>query len=140
MRNFFRGGLYFLTFAVVGIIFQISCSADASNVSQNETMLNKVIYAKNTFTSDGIKIYTCNYDGTNQTEVVITLPPNIFIFNGASQHATPRLSPDGQKIFFLAYNPTDNNQTYLYSANIDGSNPIAIVEGIGGQLEIGNVN
>ncbi|MGL2966108.1 TolB family protein [Flavobacterium sp. XGLA_31] len=136
MKNILKNSLYLFAFAGAGILFQISCSNSEEN-SISTAMTNKVVYIK--VTSGIPHIFTCNYDGSNQTEVVLNMPPGVEIWNLASQHNNPRISPDGQKIFFLAQDNSDLN-THIYSANIDGSGVTQIVNSSDGQIEIGNIN
>ncbi|MFT3794995.1 hypothetical protein [Flavobacterium sp.] len=139
MKNFLQSSLYLVVFAAAGILFQISCSNSDDAPQQqllNPAATGKVIYTKNNMST--IKIYTCNYDGSGETEIPIVLPAGIKIFDGASQHATPRISPDGQTIFFLAANAS--YQTFIYKANMDGSGLTSIVTDPNAQIEIGNVN
>ena len=141
MKNIFKNSLYLFAFAGAGILFQISCSnTEQSKTNTTVTAINKVIYIKGIgsgFTES--RIFTCDYDGSNQTEILLNLPAGISIWNLASQHNNPRISPDGQKIFFLARIGSDIT-TYLYSANIDGTGATQIVDGSDGQIEIGNIN
>lgn len=137
MKNFLKSSLYLVVFAAAGILFQISCSnSDDAPQLLSPAATGKVIYTKNNMST--IKIFTCDYDGSNQTEIPIVLPAGIRIFDGASQHATPRISPDGQTIFFLGMNAS--NETFIYKANIDGSGVTSIVADPNAQIEIGNVN
>ena len=64
MKRLLKSTLYLFVFAAAGILFQISCSADSS--STNSTSLGKIVYTKKVNTD--IEIWTCNYDGTNQTQ------------------------------------------------------------------------
>lgn len=121
MKNLLRSTLYLSVFALAGILFQISCSnSDNKNVTNNVTALqNKLIYTVFNY-STGQTIWTSNYDGTNPTQVPITLPTNIS-FNNVNGNADAKLSPDGQKIFFIVVNnSTGGNE--IYSCDINGSN------------------
>ena len=142
MKNFLRSTLYLSVFALAGVIFQISCS-NSDNQIQNQNMslvqVNKLIYFKNTGTASGLQLWTCNYDGTTQTQIPISLPINVYI-NNNNQGATPRLSPDGQKVFFVTLNYTTNNYS-IYSCNINGSNLQEIVTSSNPEyLVIGSAN
>lgn len=76
MKNILKSSLYVFVFAAAGIMFQIACSnSDDSNL--NATAINKVIYIKNM--GADLHIYTCNYDGSNQTEIPLDLPAGIGI-------------------------------------------------------------
>lgn len=140
MKNFLQSSLYLVVFAAAGILFQISCSNSDDTPQQqllSPAATGKVIYTKNFGTS--IKIYTCDYDGSNQTEIPIVLPANVKIFDWSSQHAMPRISPDGQTVFFLA-GTVATGETYLYKINIDGTGLAAIVNDPNAQIELGGVN
>ncbi|SHF73248.1 hypothetical protein SAMN05444377_11734 [Flavobacterium fontis] len=116
MKNFFKTTLYLFVFASAGILFQISCSnSESASQLPQSTTTNKLIYYK---ISGGLQngIWTCNYDGSNETQVPITLPANV-VFSGN----TVKISPDGQKIFFLA-GSIGSNVTSVYSCDIDGNN------------------
>lgn len=118
MKNFFKTTLYLFVFALAGILFQISCSnADDKNVN-NVNSQNKLIYTiRNT---SGQSIWISDYDGSNLTQVPITLPPNIR-FNNVNGNADAKISPDGSKIFFLVVNDaTSTNE--VYSCNVNGTN------------------
>ena len=121
MKNFFKTTLYLSAFALAGILFQISCSnSDIQNSTQNVSQINKIIYAKNISGQNEIQLWTCNYDGTNQTLIPVSLPANREI-NTQNVRSTPSLSPDGQKVFFVVTNTTNNFHS-IASCNIDGSN------------------
>ncbi|SDD51750.1 hypothetical protein SAMN04488024_106101 [Pedobacter soli] len=96
--------------------------------------LNKLVYSKITFDSGGTykgaEIWTANYDGTAQTKINVALPSGIVF----SENPSPKLSPNGTKVFFTAgpastYNPTMTTIESLYSCNIDGSGAVKIIEG-----------
>lgn len=136
MKNFFKTTLYLFAFALAGILFQISCSNSENSTPQNtNNQLNKIIYSKQV--GSEIQIWTCNYDGTNQTQIPIALPANLIVNNNNSQ-ATPRLSPDGQTVFFVALN-TSTSLWSVYSCNISGNNLQEIVPPVStANLIIGN--
>ncbi|MES2863987.1 MAG: hypothetical protein V4666_07705 [Bacteroidota bacterium] len=140
MKFFLRSTLYLSVFALAGVIFQISCSnSDNLNQNLNVTQVNKLIYFKNTGTASGLQLWTSNYDGTSQTQIPISLPTNVYI-NNANQGATPRLSPDGQKVFFVTLNITTSNYS-IYSCDINGSNLQEIITSTNPEyLVIGSAN
>jgi len=136
MKNLLRSTLYLSVFALAGILFQISCSnSENSNPQKTTTQLNKIIYSKQV--GSDIQIWTCNYDGTNQTQIPITLPANLIVNNNNSQ-ATPRLSPDGQTVFFVVLNTTTSLWS-VYSCDITGNNLQQVVSPVSTpNLIIGN--
>ncbi|MCZ8090597.1 hypothetical protein [Flavobacterium sp.] len=136
MKNFFKTTLYLFAFALAGVLFQISCSNSENSVPQNSNnQLNKIIYSKQV--ASEIQIWTCNYDGTNQIQIPIALPANLIVNNNNSQ-GTPRLSPDGQTVFFVALNTTTTLWS-VYSCNISGNNLQEVVPPVSNaNLIIGN--
>lgn len=64
-------------------------------------------------------MWTSNYDGTNAQKIAVALPAGTVI-----DPDDLRLSPDHKTIFFEAHTiPPAAISYYLYSCNIDGSNP-----------------
>ena len=106
------------------LIFEISCSKTTNAQSSNNsvTQVGKLIYARD------MQIWTANYDGSSQTQVPVTLPTNVaFAFNNHPQSALA-ISPDGQKIFFSAYNSNGPNPVLeLYAVNFDGTGLILVI-------------
>ncbi|MES2411250.1 MAG: hypothetical protein V4535_07370 [Bacteroidota bacterium] len=119
MKNILKSSLYLIAFAGAGILFQISCSAEDSTT----LLTDKLIYT--VFNPSGQSIWTSDYDGTNQTQVPITLPANIE-FNATNGNADAKLSPDGQKIFFIVWNTTSGGNE-IYSCDISGANVQQVV-------------
>lgn len=121
MKNFLKTSVYLFSFAIAGILFQISCS-NSDNTSQpsttNSTPIGKIVFAKRV--SSDWQIWTCNYNGTGLTQIPITLPPNV-VFNFTNLQTNIRLSPDGQKAFFVVADNNTNNLS-IYSCDINGSN------------------
>ncbi|RZJ31621.1 MAG: hypothetical protein EOO48_01505 [Flavobacterium sp.] len=120
MKNFYKSGFYFLAFLVGGMLFQISCSnTDQEN---NVQSAGKFVYTTKT-SSVQQHIYIANIDGTGVTEVPVTLPANFvfYAYNGSTDFASARLSPDGQTVIFALMNQ-NTVINYIYSCNVDGSN------------------
>ncbi len=114
MKNILKNSLYLIAFAGAGILFQISCSAEDSTT----LVTNKLIYT--VFNPSGQSVWTSDYDGTNLSQVPITLPATIE-FNTTNGNADAKLSPDGTKIFFIVYNTVSGgNETY--SCDLNGAN------------------
>ena len=119
MKNFFKGSLYLFVFALAGIIFQISCSnSENDHVAALPPQTNKLIFSKQN--GGQIEIWTCGYDGSAMTQIPIALPANTIINSNNSQ-ATPRLSPDGQTVFFVGLN-TATSLYSIYTCDITGNN------------------
>ena len=71
------------------------------------------------------ELWKVNYDGTNQTKIVIkSLPANSEIDRNSF-----RISPDGTKLFFLLYSAISSIQS-LYSCNIDGTGLIKLFDNV----------
>jgi hypothetical protein len=121
MKNFLRTSLYLTVFALAGILFQISCSADSN--STNSTPVGRLIYYKHTNGTPYPLIYTSNYDGTNETLVNVTLPAGYIVSTDSMNLPQLRISPDGQMIFFII---TDSTTRKLYSCTITGANPTEV--------------
>jgi hypothetical protein len=130
MKNLLLGSIILTLFAVSFSLIQISCSkTTAQTTSLNLTQLDKVIYAKTSATGGGgnPQVWTANYDGTNAIQIPIALSPTTNIANDLNSFSL-RLSPDGQKIFFMGYETSTTPYTAgLYSCNIDGSNVQIVV-------------
>lgn len=127
MKNLLKSTLYLAVFALAGILFQISCSnADDQNLSPSSTPVGKLVYYKR-IASVPItnSIYTCNYDGTGETLVDITLPAGNYIsFN--LEDLNLRMSPDGQKVFFIGVDSATQYRT-LYSCDVTGANVTPVI-------------
>lgn len=149
MKKLLYSSVVMLLFSFSIILFQVSCqkeaTADTNGISA--TQINKVIFSIIPQIYNGMKLWTpeiwlCNYDGTGATKVNIVLPNGIGMFGMEPQF---KLSPDGQKIFFLAgplqsiYYPdlmTGQNKD-LYVCNVDGTNIKLIAQGGNGSMVLG---
>lgn len=142
MKNIFKTTLLMFSFAIGGILFQISCSNDdATNNSQNNninnlTQINKLVFTKGAAFSQ--TIWICDYDGSNLSQIPITLPVDVQ-FNGTNGNAYPTLSPDGQTLFFVTYN-ISSGESEIYSCNVDGSNVQPVYNAGNITLGLGSVN
>ena len=140
MKNLFLGSIILLIFTISFSLVQISCSkTTAQNSSQNVNQLNKVIYSKSGITGGGAEpqIWISNYDGTNATQVPIALSATTHIASDLNTFSI-RLSPDGQKIFFMGYETSTTPYTItLYSCNIDGSNVQTVTSSNTEQIRFG---
>ena len=138
MKNLLRSTLYLSVFALAGVLFQISCSnSDNQDLTPNSTPIGKLIYYKYLYgTPGGSKIYTCDYDGTNETLVNAILPSGAIIDTNTPDELQLRISPDGEKIFFVGLNISGNKT--LYSCDITGGNAIEVIDLNGtGQFTLG---
>lgn len=141
MKNVLKSGLYLFVFAMAGVLFQISCSNsdDATTTLVNPTASGKIVYARQT-TGSSYEIWTCDYDGSNQALVNTTLPANVEYSTTNANRTSVKISPDGQKIFFIGFNTVDNRWT-MYSCDFDGSNVQPVVALPASTfMEIGGVN
>jgi hypothetical protein len=134
MKNIFKSAVYLTTFALAGILFQISCSNSSSVSSTTSTPVGKIIYNK--FNATGFQIWSCNYDGTNPTQILINLPANVILNNhtgytSSSQNPETniKISPDNQKIFFQTItNPNQTNMNFsIYSCDLTGNNVTEVI-------------
>ena len=167
MRKIFLGSIVLTLFAITTSVIQVSCNRDviAQNssyvlppattsrlggvivggglsissdgvLSTSGNSINKILYVIKQTSGGNLsyEMWLANYDGSNKNRVNITLPRKIVVKDDMS----PRLSPDGKKIFFLAY---DNDwmipKPHLWSCNIDGSNVNQIITGDGGSVIFG---
>ena len=123
MRNFLKTTLYVTVFAVAGVLFQISCSnSDDSNLI-NST--DKLVFTQ--LNQDGQSIWTCDGDGSNLSQIPISLPAGMQL-NMTNGNATPKLSADNTKVYFVVNDLTGTFiEGKIYSCNIDGSNLQMIV-------------
>ena len=129
------GSIALILFSISILIFQISCKkeAQAQNGTTSLRQLNLVVFKK-VSSSDVREIWTSNYDGSNTNRINIVLPNGV-VFSDDMQ---PKLSPDGQKIFFEAGASTQTKISGdLYTCNFDGSGVIKIVDRAGGNINNG---
>ncbi|RZJ31625.1 MAG: hypothetical protein EOO48_01525 [Flavobacterium sp.] len=133
MRNFFKTAIFVVAFAIGGMLFQISCS-NSDETSRSINQLNKVLFVKGA--GEGQTIWICDYDGSNLSQIPVTLPSGT-VLNSTNGNAYPRLSPDGQTVFFVTYiMPT--TEYAIYSCNVDGSN-VQLVYNAGPTITTNNV-
>lgn len=129
MKKLFLGSIVLTLFSISLLLFQLSCQEEV-NANPTNTQLNKIIYHVFDNQSQKHTIYTANHDGTNKTPINIVIP-------GAANPSfnTPRLSPDGLKVFFKA---SSGNTQAIYSCNLDGSNLKVVLDG-NFEFELGEV-
>ena len=157
MKKLLYSSVVMLLFSFSIILFQVSCQKEATAdkilvpgaiaAGIPATQINKVIFSKITQVYNGMKLHTpeiwlCNYDGTGATKVNIVLPNGIGMDGNDPQF---KLSPDGQKIFFLA-GPLESylfpslmngRNKDLYVCNVDGTNIKLIAQGVNGWMVLG---
>jgi len=109
----------------------------STNGTNGVQQLGKVVYMRffeNAGASLPEGIFTANYDGSAQTKINIILPANTEF----SEDITPKLSPDGLKVFFGVQSTISGQVgTDLYSANINGTNVTNIIDnGVNGKYVI----
>ena len=98
----------------------------AIGVSSQSTPKNLGVLFYNLQNDKYGELWKVNYDGTNQTKIVIKLlPANSEIANNSFT-----ISPDGTKLFFLLYSTISTIQS-IYSCNIDGTGLIKLVDNVG---------
>ncbi len=130
MKKILMTSVAFLMLATAATIFQMtSCKKAEAQTVGAITQLNKLVYSKIQFNSlnipIGCEIWTSNYDGTSQTKINIVLPSGIVF----SVDPSPKLAPNGQKLFFLAGTSTNPSAKSIYSCDINGGNVMKIVDG-----------
>jgi Tol biopolymer transport system component len=137
MKNFLKTSLYLVAFAFAGIIFQISCS-NSENINSVQN-IGKLVYLKQ-LSGAPIEIWSANSDGSSQTQIPISLPANVEFSSINNNRASVKISPDGQKIFFIGFNNTTNISS-IYSCDFDGNNLQEIISGGNSTvLELGGIN
>jgi len=138
MKNFLKTGACLLAFAVAGVFFQISCS-NSDDGARSAAQLGKLLFMKNEGGPE-LELWVCNYDGSGAAQIPVSLPADVHI-NNANGKATPKLSPDGQTVFFVTLNYATSKFS-LYRCDVDGSNPqeIYAMSNPGGILEAGSAS
>jgi sensor c-di-GMP phosphodiesterase-like protein len=111
--------LLFLGISIM--VLQSGCSKTVAQQSPSVAQLNKLI-----FTAGNRKFYSCNYDGSNISEINFTMPGNYQIQLNMPSFAFV-MSPDGQKLFFTTMDTNANGTTSICSTNISGSGFTTVV-------------
>ena len=125
MKKLILGSISLFLFSLSVILIQISCSKTVAQQNNNSNQVGKIVFGK--YIPGGYEIWIANYDGTNAAPIPITLPPGVQ-FNLDVDSKGVKVSPDGQKLFFIAGQIINNYYQYsVYSCNIDGSNVQQII-------------
>ena len=137
MKNLLKKALYLSVFAIAGVLFQISCSNDEA--SKSSLAANKLIYTRQS-SGNQPQIWISDYDGLNQVQIPITFPSNVEISTLNNNGSSLKISPDGQKIFFVGFN-TGTNLSSVYSCDVNGNNLQQIIAPSTFEvIELGGVN
>ena len=134
MKKVFTGTIVFIILTIFVAVLQSSCSKTNAQNTNSTTQLGKIVYSK--YTGAEFQIWIANYDGTNATQIPISLPTNVFL-NFGSPTSSLSVSPDGQKIFFTCYNSGSNE---IYSCSISGGNATLTIPNASGTNEVGFVH
>ncbi len=117
MKKLLLSSITLLLFSVSILIFDISCKkesiAQSTPTDTTPKPIGFVFYSisvNNTY-----EIWRCNYDGSNQTKINVTLPAGSGLGN-----ISP--SPDGKKIFFYLFMNNNTNDIWICSVDPDGTN------------------
>ena len=133
MKKLLMASIILLLFSFSLLIFQTSCSKTSTAQSNNVVaQLNKIVYIKNV-TSTSFEIWTANYDGSNQTQIPLTLPVGVG-YDGNVVTSSLTVSPDGQTLFFTCTNPAGLGTSEIYTLPIVGGTPTLVVTGQVGKV------
>lgn len=119
MKNLLLGAIVLLIFSLSLLIIQSSCSKSEARPPSVLNQLDKLIYK-----TDDRKLWICNYDGSNATQINLTLPSGVVVDWNYPRFSI-KLSPDGQRIFFSGHNIV-TNVGLLCSTDISGNGYIQI--------------
>lgn len=120
MKKLLLSSVVLFLFSASILMFQMSCKkeakADNLSVIQNDVkQLGKILYTTGPLSD--IKVFMCNYDGSDKQQINLTFPEGIVFFNSLY------LSPDGKKIFSsISTGTSTNSKIQIYSWDIDGGN------------------
>ena len=116
MKKILMGSVVLTALSLSIIAFQMSCTKTANAQSGGTTgitQLGKIIYTSPDSSRPAIayKIWIANYDGTNTTQVKVSLPSGSTFSNFSTPEV--KLSPDGKTLFISDYQN-------LYSVGVGG--------------------
>lgn len=124
MKKLLMGSVALSCIAVSLTILQLSCSkSEAQNQTASVMQINKLLISRYVPTTT---ISIANYDGTNESIIPLNIPAGFTLFNDL--WSQPKLSPDGQKLFYYLIQNGNQTQPYLYMSNVDGSNPVQVLQ------------
>ena len=131
MKKLLLSSVCLLMFATSVLIVQISCSKiNAQMRPADNPTIGKIVFGRNV--SGNYEIWSANYDGSNASPIPIDLPQGVYLVSNVDSRGV-KVSPDGQKLFFIAATLINNyQQSSVYSCNLDGTNVKLIVQGNGG--------
>lgn len=120
MKKLLQASIVLFLFSASIALVQVSCSKSHAQPTQvGLNLLNKILFTKKVLSpGNSIEIWVADYDGSNQRHIPITFPAGVEL-NTTNEKATPRMSPDGQTIFFVGMNTT-NSTWAIYSCGIAG--------------------
>lgn len=129
MKKLAIGFIALALFSVLLSVIQMSCqqtvTASPQALNGSTTNIGIVLVALNDST-----LLTMKYDGTDVKQVPIVMPSQKVM-----QGYTAKLSPDGTKVFFMAYQKGGGSSKDLFVANIDGTELKSIASGSGYLLQ-----
>ena len=131
MKKLLLSSACLLIFAISILLIQISCSkTDAQMRPTDNTTIGKIVFGR--IVAGQFEIWSANYDGSNASKIQIDLPQDVYLVSNVDSKGV-KVSPDGQKLFFIAATTVNNYQrSSVYSCNLDGTNAQLIIQGNGG--------
>ena len=135
MKKLLLGSIVLSVFALSVTLVQMSCSKSQASPLDNP-QLGKIVYFTE-YASPTTRLWIANYDGTNATIVPLVLPTNV-VFDPTVNTQTLRVSPNGQTIFFSAFNTTQPTlKTSIYSCDASGNNVRLVVTSTSSSVFLG---
>jgi len=97
--------------------------------NNNSNIANLIVYTKRLPSSGPDEIWKANIDGTNQQQILVSLP-NQFVLSVNGDGGQIRITSDKQKIVFKGRNLTTDTIS-LFSCNLDGTNVQKLIDNVG---------
>jgi hypothetical protein len=131
MKKLLLSSVCLLIFATSVLIVQMSCSKTSAQMRPGDNpQAGKILFGRHV--SGNYEIWSADYDGSNASAIPISLPPDVYLVGNVDTKGV-KVSPDGQKLFFIAAKIVNNyQQASVYSCNVDGTNAQLVVQGNGG--------